>query len=213
MFWPFSTARVAWDLIAVVDPVFTLPLVIACALALRRKRPRPALAAMAFCACYMGVAIVQHGRALAVQRAVIASRGHAADHARVLPTLGTVNGYHSVYVHGGQVQCDAVRVPFWRGGVYRPGQAAPVYTPEGLDAVQRTAADRFTHFADGFVARDPADPAVVADMRYSRSADAFRPFWGIRLDPPRWVAVPADDKTVKQIWRDVIGAGEWHEVP
>jgi inner membrane protein len=52
---------------------------------------------------------------------------------------------------------------------------------------------RFAWFADGFVARDPADPAVLADMRYSLDPGGFQPLWGVRFhtdgreNPVEWV--------------------------
>jgi inner membrane protein len=39
LFWPFSDARIAWNTISIIDPLFTVPLLVAVVLAARRNRP------------------------------------------------------------------------------------------------------------------------------------------------------------------------------
>ena len=71
---------------------------------------------------------------------------------------------------------------------------------------------RFQRFADGFAARDPEQPDVLADMRYSLEVAAFAPLWGIRIhadagagDPVSWVDLTDTDQraSMKRIWSDL----------
>jgi hypothetical protein len=61
-----------------------------------------------------------------------------------------------------------------------------------------TAPDDFASFAelaDGFVARSPADPLLIADQRYTYLPEGLEPVWGLQLEEttvpqfritPRW---------------------------
>jgi hypothetical protein len=49
LLWPFSDQRFAWHLISVVDPLFTLPLIICVVIGLRRQRAVPVIAGLAWC--------------------------------------------------------------------------------------------------------------------------------------------------------------------
>jgi len=39
LFWPFSNARYAWNMISIIDPLFTVPVIVLITLAAYRKRP------------------------------------------------------------------------------------------------------------------------------------------------------------------------------
>ena len=73
LFWPFSDVRIAWDLIAIIDPAFTLPLLLGIIIALWRKHPAavrirsasPSLTCSSVCAAQPG--------ALAMQAACLAA--------------------------------------------------------------------------------------------------------------------------------------------
>ena len=41
LLWPFSDARLAWNNISIIDPLFTIPLLIAVILTVRKKSKRP----------------------------------------------------------------------------------------------------------------------------------------------------------------------------
>ena len=68
-------------------------------------------------------------------------------------------------------------------------------------------------FSDKWVTRSPGDPNVIADMRYSLSAEAFDPIWGIRFTPPdtaievAWVNRTRERKIEpRELWDEIRGA-------
>jgi len=132
-----------------------------------------------------------HHRGATVQGGLAASRGHQVEHSRVMPTLGNCS-YGDRLRRRWEIHADAIRVvPFGAPAVVEGKRVR--YTP----AVERTwpvgsARERFVRdfarfawFADGFVARDPADPTVLADMRYSLDPGEFEPLWGVRFHTRR----------------------------
>src|SRR5687767_3392838 len=50
LLWPFSSHRTGWDLISIIDPLFSLILLAGLAWALTRQRPRAAAVALGVCA-------------------------------------------------------------------------------------------------------------------------------------------------------------------
>ena len=216
---PFSGARAAWDVIAIVDPVFTLLLLAGALGAAWRLRRAPALAAIALCACYLGLGARQHAAALQEVHRLAASRGHVVERARALPTPMNLVVWRGLYVADGRIHADGGRVPLSGAPRWRTGESVPLFLPEaspasGGDARAARIADveaRFERFADGFAARDPERPDILADMRYSLEAASFAPLWGIRVgaagaagDPVSWVDLAGDRRaSLRRMWNDL----------
>lgn len=220
--WPFSQARLQLDWISIVDPLFTLPLLVLALLARARSSARIAWLALAFALAYIGLGSVLHHRAQAVQAELAATRGHAVERGRVMPTLGNLVVWRSVYSAAGAIHADAIRVlPFGppevvEGGrvprVAAPPPGAPGSAAGALGLRFRRDFARFAWFADGFVAADPADPSVLADMRYSMDTAGFAPLWGVRFHtdgravPVEWVElIDHRERALTELWQLVTG--------
>lgn len=197
LYWPFSEKRVSWDLVAIIDPLVSLPLLALVIWSIVRgwRGPRPgtrrlAAVGLAWCVAYIGVlGWVQRSRALDVQRQLAAERGHGVERSRVLMAPGQNILFRSVYEHDGMVWADTIRVPWfgpataWRGG------STPRLTPgrPPLDAlpeqVTRDVA-RFDAFTQGWTVRHPDDPALLTDARYGVTPDSFVALWSLRVPEP-----------------------------
>ena len=64
LFWPFSDARVAWNIISIVDPVFTLTVVGFIVLTIITKKKLFCLLCIAWTLGYLALGLYQHHRAL-----------------------------------------------------------------------------------------------------------------------------------------------------
>lgn len=187
LLWPFSNARIAWNNVSVVDPLFTLPLIVLVLVGARLRRPRFAAAGVCWAIFYLGFGVVQHGRALAATAAIAAERHHAPERLGAMPAFGTLLVWRSIYEHDGRYYVDAVRT----------GLATRVFTGRSirkldiardlpwLDPLSQQAKDleRFRWFADDYLAPDPEHPGRVLDLRYSFVPNRTDALWGIVLDP------------------------------
>ncbi len=190
--WPFSSARLAWDWIGIIDLFVTVPLLIGMVLAIKRKSVWPARIGLAFALVYIGFGAVQHGRAQTVQERIAAARGHTIERGRVMPVPLSLSVWRSVYEHDGRMYADAVRVAplepagLWPGGSVARFDAAGYGQRVGTDTVLATDVARFEHFSDGhlFVHEDGPRP-TLGDFRYALVPNSDEPLWGIRLDPER----------------------------
>lgn len=187
LYWPFSNTRVAWHMIAIIDPIPTLTSLVFVVLAYVRRSPRLARVSFVFFVGYLGLCALQRERAAALLKRVIAERGHSGHRLVVLPTIFNNIVFRSLYEHGGQYYIDALRVTWTGREAVRAGTTIPVATPEALVArlpqnspqVQDVAT--FSWFADGYLV-SLADGSV-GDVRYAVSPESNELLWWITLHP------------------------------
>ena len=187
LFWPFSSARFAWNNVSVVDPLFTLPLIAMLVIAVRRKSTRVAAVAAIYALAYLGLGVLQGQRAEAVAQNLAASRGHNPINLGVKPSLGNIITWKSVYEHNGRYYIDAIRV--LTGQRIIPGSSTeklalqkhfPWLDP---DSQQARDVERFAWFSNQHLAIDPQNPRRIIDVRYSLLPNRLDGMWGIILDP------------------------------
>lgn len=225
LLWPFSDLRVAWNVVSIVDPVITLPLLLGVVLAAWWRRSWPAAAALAVALAWLGVGALQHARAAGAQQALADARGHEVVRARVDPSLGNVVLWRSLYqTPDGRLHADAVRLPLAGGTVtVRPGASTPVVRAEEIaslpsaapDAVARAARVWFW-FTDGWVGRLPGAGVVLADHRYAADPAGLVPLWALTLRPEDSLAPVSrssprlDGRGLVDLWREVAGRDPRH---
>ena len=187
LFWPFSSYRVAWNNVSVVDPLFTVPvlgLVIAAALGRRRGL---ALAGLAWAIGYLLIGVAQNQRAEAAGATLAVARGHQPARLTAKAGFGNLLVWKIVYRHDGRYYVDAVRTGF--DVTTCPGASVAALDIgrdlPWLDANTQQAIDveRFRWFSDDYIALDPRLPNRVIDVRYSVVPNEIVPLWGIDLDP------------------------------
>ncbi len=217
LLWPLSRRRFGWDFVSVIDLFVTLPLAAGLIWALVRRHFRPALVALALACGYLGLGAVQHARASAAQSALAAARGHTPERSEVMPTLANNLVWRALYVHDGRIYADRIRVGWFSRATLREGWSLPLVaasdlTPQEKARDTRRSFERFAWFSEHWIARSPLDETVLGDMRYSLSAEAFDPIWGIRFtaaDAPSevvWVD-RSRDRTVSpaELWSEIVG--------
>ncbi len=186
LFWPWSTQRVALGFISVVDIVFTIPLLLAVIVAAKRGARTVARWGLLYCCVYLGLGAVQKGRALDVQARTADRRGQQIERGDVFPSLSNLVAWRSVYETGGNYYVDQVRVPFIGKNCTTNGAALPESpNPHARGPVAGRAHRMIRWLANGWVARDPSDPSVLGDLRYSFLPFETKPIWGVRIDEKR----------------------------
>src|SRR5690606_13188205 len=167
---------------------------------------------------YLSAGIAQHLRVDAAQEALAKSRGHTRDRFEVMPTLANNLVWRSLYVHAGDIYSDRIRTGWFSSASAREGSRLPLLTAADLTEAERArnakhSFERFSWFSDHWVARSPGNPRVIGDMRYSLSAEAFDPIWGIRFTDPtarteiEWINRTRERKIDPgELWREITGA-------
>jgi inner membrane protein len=186
LLWPFSDLRIAWNNVAVVDPFFTLPLLIGVAVAAVRRSPRMARFAAIWAMAYLLVGVAQRERAESLGGERAASRGHVPSELVAKPAFGSLLLWKTIYEYEDRIYVDAARL----GVRVRsfPGQSAlkldlrrdlQWLAPESQQARD---IERFRWFSNGQLALDPAGDDRIIDVRYSMVPNRIEALWGIQLD-------------------------------
>ncbi len=186
LLWPLSEKRFAWDIVSVIDPLFTVPLIIALVLAIRRNSRGALLAGVSWAALYLGAGYLQHDRAVALGEQIAADRGHRPLRLEAKPSFGNIIVWKVVYETPDRFYVDAVKPGLFRSVEWQGGSIARLDTASdfvwlGADAQQRQDILRFDHFSDGYLAIDHQHPLRVVDIRYSMLPHEIEPLWGIEL--------------------------------
>lgn len=218
LLWPFSDARIAWNVVSVVDPLFTLPLLALVTGALVARRAGLARLGLVWAAAYLTLGAVQQERALRAAMALAEARGQQPQRLLVKPSLGNLLVWKSLYAADGSYHVDGLRLG--RVVSYFPGERVRALNRHRdlpwLAAGSRQAQDleRFRWFSDGYLAMDPERPGLVIDVRYSMLPDRIDGLWGIRMQsgaPDRHVEFTADRSSSaaqrSALWRRLSGPG------
>jgi inner membrane protein len=217
LWWPFSNRRVAWDFIAIVDPIYTLGLAIGVVLSIRRRSPNAARLVLLLSSLYIALGGVLHARALAAVRREAQDRGHVLARSAAYPELPVNFVWRTTYRAGGRIYIDRVRTPWFGATRLEEGTSVPMLEeselpPEVLADARLLAAFRtFRWFADGWIARAPDEPASVADMRYGVHTTSSEPLWSLQLDPGADAPIrfvqhrPSGREMLGRRWAEIVG--------
>ncbi len=187
LLWPFSDTRIAWSIIAIIDPIFSLVLVIGLILGFKYCKPVPARVGLTLAGAYLLLGLWQHQTALQSAIELAAQRGHKVARIIVKPTLANLVLWRSVYQSNDMFYVDAIRISPGPNRVY-PGGSARAFDLErefpkltGESVLSRDIA-RFSRLANGYVVPDPGRDNVLIDIRYSMLPTGITPMWGIDLN-------------------------------
>ncbi|MGR5236643.1 metal-dependent hydrolase [Vibrio alfacsensis] len=187
LFWPLSNTRYAWSTVSVIDPAFTLPILILLSFATLKRNPWYARIAFLWALVYPTLGMIQRDRAEVAGWELAQERRHTPIRLEAKPSFANIFVWKIVYETQGYYYVDAVRV----GATVKsyPGESVAKLDVNKdfpwLDPKSQQAKDieRFRHFSNGFIAQDPNDEFRIVDVRYSVVPNQINALWGIKLSP------------------------------
>lgn len=191
LLWPFSDARIAWSNVAIIDPLYTLPLFILTIAAALRRSSRLALIGVAWAILYLLIGVIQRERAQHALTQFAAAQGHEVHRLEVKPSVFNNFLFRGLYATESTYHVQAVRVGWFSAPRIYPGPSTPIPSREdlyaGLPEGSRMAhgVDRFAIFAQHWLYFIGEDPDRIGDLRYSLLPDSIAPLWHIRVDRTR----------------------------
>ena len=185
LFWPFSDARIAWNVISVIDPLLTLPMLTLIVLAGIKRRPVFARAALVWGICYMGLGLLQRNEAMDMGYEIAKTRGHDPIRLEAKPSFANILVWKVVYETADKFYIDAVRARL-SPKVFPGGSLAKLNVARDLawldkNSQQARDIERFRWFSNGYIALDPHNHNRVIDIRYSLVPNELAPLWSIEL--------------------------------
>ena len=186
LFWPFSSARIAWNTVSIVDPLFTLPLLVFILLAIFKHKIRYAQLGLAYAVIYLSLGQLQKMRALDAAQALAQQRGQQIERLEVKPSFANRHLWKIIYQYDNRYYVDAVKL-LWQAEIITGTSVEKLdikrdfpWLPE--NSQQARDIQRFRWFSNGFLAVNPENRAMIMDARYSMLPNTIKPMWGIVLN-------------------------------
>lgn len=203
LLWPFTDHRFAWDIISVVDPIFTLPLLALLVIAIKSSRNYWRACAIGWMVVYLGIGSIQHYRAIEMGYQLVAERGHQPLRLQAKPSFANLAVWKVVYETDSAIYTAAVKPGIgqpvtWPGeSIHKPSLAQSFPWLQD-NSQQNRDIKRFSRFSDGYIAIDPHNPMRIFDARYSMLPHRIEPMWGIELSSTKAVSEHANYFTQRQ---------------
>ena len=214
LFWPFSNERVTWNNISIVDPIFTIPVVILVALAITKKKRIFSFFAIGWIAFYLSLGFVQYERALSAAMELADSRGHNAERLTLKPSFGNLILWKSIYQHEETFYVDAIRTV--QSSTWCLGESIRIFDYQyhlpdlDKDSQQAKDIERFRWFSQDYLGYEEENK-LVTDIRYSMIPNQIKPMWGLVIDDQRgknehaiWWTSRSLDKSQRDLFTDML---------
>jgi len=189
LLWPFSSERFAWNNVSIIDPLFTIPILILIVLGVRRKQPWLARFAFVWAIAYLSFGIIQRDRAISLGYQLAESRGHTPIRLDAKPGFANLILWKVIYETNDYFYVDAVRVGISHK-TYPGDRAEKLSMAEHFPWLNKTSqqakdVERFRWFSNNYLASDPNNPNRIIDVRYSVVPNEIKALWAIELDPKK----------------------------
>ena len=185
LFWPFSNERVTWNNISIIDPLFTIPILILVGTAIKTRKRLFSFFAIGWVTFYLSLGFVQYERTLLTAIELAHSRGHNAERLTLKPSFGNLILWKSIYQHEEKFYVDAirtVRLSTWCSGENIRMFDYQQHLPDlDEDSQQKKDIERFRWFSQDYLGFDE-EKNLVTDVRYSMIPNQIAPMWGLVID-------------------------------
>lgn len=187
LFWPLTNERYAWKTVSIIDPLFTLPILILVVLGTWKRNPWFARFAFVWALTYPTLGMIQKERAEAVGWQLAKERQHEPIQLEAKPSFANILLWKVIYETEERFYVDAVKV----------GISIKKYPGESIakldvnqdfpwldqDSQQARDIERFRLFSNGFLAQAPSNQLSIIDVRFSTVPNQINALWSIKLSP------------------------------
>ncbi len=185
LLWPFSYSRISWNNISIIDPLFTLPILILILMSIFFKKTLLAKLALIWGLLYLGLGVVQHNKAKNIAKDLAIDRGHTIERIQVKPTIGNLFLWKSIYETTDYFYTDGIAL-LPKQIIYEGERTKKLNIDQDfpwLNKNSQQAKDikRFEWFSNGYIAVSKNNPNQIFDIRYSMLPNEINGLWGIEL--------------------------------
>ncbi len=186
LLWPFTNERFAWNTVSVIDPLFTLPVIILCVWALIKNDKKYSFYAITWMLIYQLVGFVQKDRAEDIIYDYAKLKGHNIQNIEAKPSFANIVVWKVIYSDDTNFYVNAIK-PGLSHKIY-PGEKIKKLDAkkdfEWLDADTQQAKDieRFRWFSNNYLGIAKNDNNIIYDIRFSSIPNEVEGLWGIQLD-------------------------------
>lgn len=187
LLWPFNHVRYAWDIMSIVDPIFTASLLGLLLLSIVRRSYIIAIISLFVSLSYISFGAIQHHRAFQAQTELATREGQIITKARVMPALGHLLSWRGVYLSGQNLYFTRIKIPLFAKPIVRQVMSKPSFTPELLpEKIKQSKTlynnfNVFQWFTDDYMFLVSTSPLVICDGRYFLNYQPPTCMWGVEF--------------------------------
>jgi len=189
LLWPLSDQRISFNIISIIDPIFTLCLLLGVVFSIKTRSKNFAVVFLIICVGYLTLGWYQHGKVEQLARERALEHGHDIERLLAKPTLGNLWLWRTVYLTQGTYHVNAIRRnPFNGDSRVFPGKRINQFkSAENTlnipqDSTLQNDINRFGSFSDHYLAQHPDIENIIIDVRYSNLPHDVLPLWGIEIN-------------------------------
>lgn len=189
LFWPFSNARISWDVVTIVNPFVTFPLVLGLVWTIVFGARKGVLLGLFLTSIVIGLNEWQHQRAIDLARFYVSQHYGSFKRLRVFPASITSMRWRVVAELKTHYITAVVSTPFFYQGQLHSIRFFPVFFEKQLPAfiknrsLLRRDYQVFHWFTDGYLIAVRKRPLVLIDARYLFGHNPIFALWGIEFLP------------------------------
>lgn len=191
LFWPFSEKRVAYNIISIIDPLFTIPLFIFLIFSIIRKSNLFIRLGLVVCCFYLSMGLLINKKVESLVYKIAKNRGHTVSKMLLNPTFGNIILWRTIYKSDKSYYVDAVYMPFFKKPKIKKGLKVNVINKDTVfpsikaNTRQRNDINRFSKFSNDYIYIHPKFDNIIADLRYGTLPYDSLSMWGIMINPER----------------------------
>lgn len=187
LFWPWSESRISWDIIAIIDPFFTIPLVLGTAWSVIHREQKGVMIGLLCAGCFLVFNTFQHQRAIDTIQEYATKNGIDLTRIRAMPELISSTYWRVIAKNKGCFNFSEVRTPLLKESTVIPVAEFLGFNeaelPYALTEKQKQELIVFSWFTDNYMIVANKNPFILADGRYTLGLHPMYSLWGIELLP------------------------------
>ncbi|KTD08478.1 metal-dependent hydrolase [Legionella jamestowniensis] len=185
LYWPFSNTRVSWDLISIIDPFFTFPLILGLTWTIVNNNVKGVFYGLAVAMMIVLFNAYQHYRGLQLMQHLL-KREHLMLHRlRLFPKMASSTYWRGIAISKERLFVFDITLPVLGNSNAIIAADYPLARTANLPAYVKNSPSLmrdftvFNWFCDGYVIMANPLPLLVADGRFLMDDNPAVSLWGI----------------------------------
>ncbi|KTC82727.1 metal-dependent hydrolase [Legionella cincinnatiensis] len=186
LLWPMSYKRISWDIIAIVDPMFTIPLILGIAWSVIHQDQKGVRLGLLFAGTFLLFNSIQHQRALQSIQAFATQQKLRLTSIRAMPALASSFYWRVIAKNNHCLIIKEVHTPLLKRSSIMSVAQIPLFSNRSSASFtpgQQRDLALFSWFSDNYVVVAKQAPLILADGRYTLGNSPLYSLWGIEFLP------------------------------
>ncbi|WP_454781754.1 metal-dependent hydrolase [Legionella sp. WA2022007384] len=172
LFWPFSTTRVSWDIVSIIDPFVTIPLCLGVVCTVVFNKRKPVIFALIFVSIFMLFNGFQHYRAMTAVQDELAKMRINTQKVRVFPQLMSSTSWRGIALTSNRLYIINAETPLFKESKAPFVKSYPFFLSQKLPDYVKNSSSLFRDFTifkwftDNFLIIVNTKPLVLTDGRF-----------------------------------------------